>query len=209
MTSSNSMILTTGAIAASVLGLVLTAALKSGTPALAYAHLAISLASAGAFAVVAIREMSRLIATNATPSELAASNAGHLGLVWCWGALAIAVTYGTQVLSWREWWQFLLAFVLAAALCLFFSATLKKDAAVGKVDDTLLGIARVLSIVQLVGMAAVVIGLLVDGKMTRFRIPRFTDWAANNIFFAGAIAVAAISGYALKTIPKPVAKTGA
>jgi hypothetical protein len=202
MTSSKSIILTTAAIAASVIALVLTAAMKAKTPAFAYAHLAIALAAAAAFAAVAIRDMSRLGAARATPSALAASNAGHLGLVWTWGALAIAVTYGTEVLSWREWWQFLLAFVLAAGLCLFFSATLKKDAAGGKVDHTLLGIARVLSIVQLVGMAAVVIGLLVDGKMSRFLTPRFTDWAANNIFFAGALAVAAISGYALKMIPK-------
>jgi hypothetical protein len=49
----------------------------------------------------------------------------------------------------------------------------------------------------------VVVGLIVDGKMTRFKTPRFTDWAANNIFFCGAFAVAVICAYALKTTPKP------
>jgi hypothetical protein len=54
-------------------------------------------------------------------------------------------------------------------------------------------------------MLAVVAGMLIDGKMTRFLTPRYTDWAANNIFFCGAVAVAAICAYALKTIPKPSA----
>jgi hypothetical protein len=43
-----------------------------------------------------------------------------------------------------------------------------------------------------------VLGLLIDGKMTRFLIPRYTDWAANNVFFFGALAVAAISANALR-----------
>ncbi len=42
------------------------------------------------------------------------------------------------------------------------------------------------------------IGLIIDGKMTRFLVPRHGDWAANNIFFGGALALAVISAYALK-----------
>jgi hypothetical protein len=51
---------------------------------------------------------------------------------------------------------------------------------------------------QLAGMILVVVGLLIDGKMVRFLDPRYTDWAANNVFFFGALALAAISGHALK-----------
>ena len=41
------------------------------------------------------------------------------------------------------------------------------------------------------------LGLIVDGKMTRFLNPKYGDWAANNIFFFGALASPAISLNAL------------
>jgi hypothetical protein len=201
------LILTMIAITLSVVALVLCAAGKAGTPALAYAHFAIAAVAAASFAGLAIRDSIRLRAANASASALAASNANHLGRIWTWGALAIAATYtpGVGILTWREWFSFFLAFFVAAGLCLFFSATLKKDEAAGKTDATLLQVAHYLTIGQLVGMGLVVVGLLVDGKMTRFKTPRFTDWAANNIFFCGAVAVAVICAYALKTTPKPSA----
>jgi hypothetical protein len=68
-----------------------------------------------------------------------------------------------------------------------------------KKDATMLRRARYLALIQFVGMIVVMLGLLIDGKMVRFLNPRHTDWAANNIFFFGALALAAISGYALKT----------
>ncbi len=197
-----SMLTTTIAIAISVIALVLTAALKANNPALAYLHFAVAAATAAVCVAIAVVDTKRLVAAKASPSALAASNAGHLGMVWVWGAIALLVTYGTQVLTWKEWMSFFLAFFMAAGLCLFFAATLKKDATEGKVDSSMLNIARTLTIVQLVSMCIIVIGLIADGKMTRFLTPRFTDWAANNIFFAGAIAVAAICAYALKTVPK-------
>ena len=42
---------------------------------------------------------------------------------------------------------------------------------------------------QVAGMVIVMVGLLVDGKMTRFAKarPGWEDWAANNIFFFGAM----------------------
>jgi hypothetical protein len=197
-----SIITTTAAISISVIALVLTAAMKATTPVLAYVHFGIAAATAAVCVAIAIYDANRLVAAKASPSALAASNANHLGLVWIWGAVALVVTYGTHVLTWNEWVSFFLAFFLAAGLCLFFSATLKKDAAEGKDDSSLLNIARTLSVVQLFSMGIVVIGLLADGKMTRFMTPRFSDWAANNIFFAGALAVAAICAYAIKVTPK-------
>ena len=197
-----SMLTTTAAIAISVVALVLTAAMKANAPVLAYVHFLVAAATAAVCVAIAVYDMNRLRTEKASPSALAASTASHLGLVWIWGAIALIVTYGTQVLTWKEWMPFFLAFFLAAGLCMFFSATLKKDAAEGKVDGSMLNIARTLTLVQLVSMGVVVVGLLLDGKMTRFMTPRFTDWAANNIFFTGAIAVAAICAYALKVIPK-------
>ena len=61
----------------------------------------------------------------------------------------------------------------------------------------MLRIARYLAIVQLVGMVVTMLGLIIDGKMVRFLTLRFTDWAANNVFF-GALGIAVISAYALR-----------
>ena len=47
------------------------------------------------------------------------------------------------------------------------------------------------------------LGLLIDGKMWRFLVVRYTDWAANDVFFFGAMAIALISGYALKANKHP------
>jgi hypothetical protein len=48
-------------------------------------------------------------------------------------------------------------------------------------------------------MVVVMIGLAVDGKLMRFAKarPGWEDWAANNIFFFGAMALAAIGAHAL------------
>jgi hypothetical protein len=72
---------------------------------------------------------------------------------------------------------------------------MSRDAAAGRQDDTLLTIARYLTIAQLAGMIIAVVGMIVDHKMPRdFREP---DWAANAIFFFGALALAIISANAL------------
>jgi hypothetical protein len=102
------------------------------------------------------------------------------------------------VLVWKEWWQFFLAFAVGAGLCLYFSAALDKDARAGREDETMLRLGRYLAIVQLAGMVIAVLGLLIDGKMSRFLTPRYTDWAANDVFFFGALAVGVISANALR-----------
>jgi len=193
------MIIWTLAIGASVALLVVTATGRGAGLNLAYAHMAVAAAMALIFALVAIREMRAAAGRGAARSEIAATAARYSGLVYTWGALALAVMYGTKLLEWREWLSFLIAFMVAAGLSLFLSATFNKDREQGREDAAMLKISRYLAMVQLVGMIAVAIGLVVDGKMTRFLTPlRHGDWAANNVFFFGAIAVAAISLMALR-----------
>ena len=127
----------------------------------------------------------------------------HMGLVWTWGALGLFVTYAFDILSWREWWQFFIAFALLAGLSLFLSATLRKDKESGSRDDTLIKVARGFSIFILVAMLITMAGLLIDGKMWRFTTVAglrrgSQDWAANNIFFFGALALAAIGWNAVR-----------
>jgi hypothetical protein len=185
-------------IGVSVVLLALTAALRHADLAMAYAHMGIAAAAAIGFAAAAVRENLALRRSGAAKSAIASSTARHMGLIWVWGAVALAVTYATGVLVWKEWWQFFLAFAVGAGLCLYFSAALDKDARAGREDETMLRLGRYLAIVQLAGMVIAVLGLLIDGKMSRFLTPRYTDWAANDVFFFGALAVGVISANALR-----------
>lgn len=173
--------------------LVISAAL--GQPLL---HMAAAAIIGLVIALVAIKENRDLHAAGASTPTIAASTARHMGFVWVWGALSLLVTY-YFILKWHEWFHFFLAFAVAGALCLFIAGTLERDAVAGREDPTMMKIARYLTIGQLVGMVITVLGLLIDGKMTRYLTPRFTDWAANNIFFFGAIALAALSANSLMT----------
>jgi hypothetical protein len=175
-----------------VSALFFTAAGRSANLQLAYAHMAIAATMSVIFAVMAIRECRAMLDAGAAPPEVSGNNAVYMGLVWAWGALMLFITYGTGILAWKEWWPFFIAFTVAGGLCLFLAVNLKKD-------TTMLRWARYLALIQFVAMIVVMLGLLIDGKMVRFLNPRHTDWAANNIFFFGALALAAISGYALKT----------
>lgn len=182
----------------SLVFLVFAADARAVDVRMAYVHAAIAVATALLVAGIAVRQCRTLLAKAASASEIASSNAWYMGLIWGWGMLALIVIYGTGVLVWKEWWHFVLAFGLAAALSLYFARVLKNDALAGKEDETMLRIARYLAIVQLAGMVITMLGLIIDGKMVRFLTPRFTDWAANNIFFFGALGIAVISAYALQ-----------
>ncbi len=186
------------AAALSLVLLVITADARADDVRMAYVHAGIAAATALIVAGFAVRQCRVLLAKAASASEIASSNAWYMGVIWGWGTLALIATYGTGVLVWNEWWHFVLAFAVAAGLSLYFANALKKDALVGKEDETMLRIARYLAIVQLVGMVITMLGLIIDGKMVRFMTLRFTDWAANNVFFFGALGIAVISAYALR-----------
>jgi hypothetical protein len=122
-------------------------------------------------------------------------------LVWTWGALAILVTYTLAVQNrWPEWWHFFLGFALAAVVSLAFAKMLRRDAEAGRVDAPLMKAGRALIVLQLIGVTAGVISMFADGKFPREAT--HPDWAACNIFFFGALAIAAISINALRSASK-------
>jgi hypothetical protein len=194
----SSMVIWILGIGLSVAALVLAAAQK-----LFFVHMGIAALISILLALASFSE------TRAAEGDPARSGHGieislrHMGLVWTWGALALFVTYAFNILVWREWWQFFIAFFLLAGLSLFLSATLRKDAESGASDDMLIKVARGFSIFILVAMLITMVGLLVDGKMWRFTTIAgmrrgSQDWGANNIFFFGALALAAISWNAIR-----------
>jgi hypothetical protein len=184
-------------IGASVTALVITAALKPDNIGMAYAHMAIAAGASIAMALIAIGRLRSEAAERKTHRALKASVSLHyMGLVWGWAMLALFATYAF-VLQWREWWHFVLAFTLLAGVCLWLAVALRKDARSNAEDDTLLTLARIVTIIHLGAGVITMLGLIIDGKMVRFLVPRHQDWAAQNIFFFGAFALAAISWSAL------------
>ena len=171
----------------SLCAIILTAGANSPT-----LHMAASGAVSLVFALLAVREHSALMASGASKSVVGAATARYCGLNWAWGALGILVTYEFILdRQWPEWIQYFLGFMLAAAGCLFFANMLAKDSASGKHDASVLSLGRMLVIAQFVGMMVAAISMLIDGKFSRgIDNP---DWAAMNIFFFGALSIAAVS----------------
>ena len=196
-----SMVVAILAIGAATAGMVIAAAAQMHVT-----HMALSAVMAMFLAFVASRENDKALAKGENASTIGAINARYMGLVWVWGAVVLVITYGS-VLEWKEWWQFFAVTVVIAGLCLFFSAILNKDASSGSEDSTMLKIARYLAIAQLIGMSIAAVGLILDGKLVRYQNPRYTDWAANNVFFFGALALAMISFIAIRSHGKVVNQT--
>lgn len=159
-------------------------------------HLAMGALICIGIAFAGILEAQKLRGAGASKAEIASANARHMGFIYIWGAAIIALTY-TTLLYWHEWWHWLLGFALTGTACIFFSNTVAREHTEGRDDDTLLSIGHKLTWVQLIGMVIAMVGMLIDGKLSRHLIPKATDWAAQNTFFTGALGLAIISAYAL------------
>lgn len=186
--------------------ITLTLALSALILAVGASSPALLMAASGAinlvFVYLAVREHAALMRAGANRSEIGSSTARHVGLVWAWGGLGILATYSLLLQQrWPEWKQFVLGFVIAGAASLLFALMLSKDAKAGKEDVSMLKFGRLLLLAQVVGMAAALISLFVDGKFPRD--VTYPDWAACNIFFFGALGIAAISLNALLTTRSP------
>lgn len=201
----SSMVIWVLGIGISAATLVVTAALKQF-----YIHMAVAAAISIMLALASFHETREAREGRNMAGHGIDISLRHMGMVWCWGAISLLVTYAFDILSWREWWQFFIAFFVLAGLSLFLSATLRKDDDTGVVDESMVKIARAFSIFVFIAMIVTMVGLLVDGKMWRFTtiagLRRGSqDWAANNIFFFGALALAAVSWNAIGlTGKKPV-----
>jgi hypothetical protein len=165
----------------------------SGTPV---HFMAVTAVTCLVLAMLAIREILSLANSGASLSAISAGAARGMGFVYAWGALALFATYVFVLPSWHEWPVFCGAFAVVTAISFFFAATIAKDAARGKDDETLLKIGRILTMAQFAGTLVAIVGLLLDPDKQFLNKGRL-DWAAQTIFFFGAIALAMISAAAL------------
>lgn len=165
----------------------------SGTPSI---YMIVTALISLAIAAIGLRETIELDKADASLSTVSASTARYMGLVWAWGALAMFVTYYFFPPAWKEWLVFCAAFAIVAAICLLFATAMDNDAAKSAEDPTLLKLGRMLTLFQFAGTVVAMLGLLIDPDK-RFLDTSRLDWAAINIFFFGAMALAAISAAAL------------
>lgn len=148
-------------------------------------------------ALTAIRTHRQLEGDGASRATLSASTARYMGLIWMWGALGLLVSYG-QILNatWENWPVFFGTFAAAAIACLLYAATVDRDELLGREDQSMVNLGRYLTIAQLILMLATLIGLWLDPNRQLLSTAD-PKWVANNIFAAGAIALTAVSAYAL------------
>jgi hypothetical protein len=159
-------------------------------------HLAVSGMVSLGIAIVGVQSYRTLAKNGANRSALAASTARSVGLAWIWAALALVLTY-QFILQWREAIAFTIGLSIVGGLCFGLSVMFRKDAEAGHEDEAMLKFARILNVIVMVGMAITMIGLVADGKFVFIKSVTRADWAANNIFFFGAFAVACLSAHAM------------
>lgn len=115
-------------------------------------------------------------------------------LVYAWGATAMLAIYTLSELKWRHGWQYGSAMALIAGGLLWYVHALGKPGSSLASDNSL---ARVGSLTVLHGTAAVggLIFLIGSGKLAT---PK-SDWAANDVFLAGGVAIAILAGLTART----------
>ena len=150
-------------------------------------------------ALMAIRERQKLEETGAPASAIASSTARYLGLVWAWAALTLA---GDIPVDHRN----PVARVVAVfhRLCLRggcelrFASMLDRDAVDGRADDPLVKFGSAFSC-KCSSLAWWQESSAYSSTTNSPALANHADWAGCNIFFFGALAIAAISLDALRS----------
>lgn len=121
-------------------------------------------------------------------------NAKLMAFAWAWGAAAMAGVYTLGGLRWQHAWQYGSGMALIAVFTWGYGLAIAR-AEQPSTRQMLLLRGLQLTIVQGVAAAGGVIYLLAAGKLMSFR----SDWAANQIFLAGGIAIVVLSAMAVIT----------
>lgn len=121
-------------------------------------------------------------------------NAIMMALVLVWGSVAMLAVYGLSPLKWQHWWQYGLGMALYAAGLALYADMLAKPghpAASGPMQFRMLQLTIAQGMLCIGGLA----WLVLSGKLATPKM----DWAANAIFIAGGLALAALSAIAVIT----------
>lgn len=131
----------------------------------------------------------------AVRSTALVTNARLLGFAYLWGALAMQGLYTTPLtgLKWQHGWQYGAAMLLLALLSLSFAWKLEAGSPVTR--RRLAALAVPLALLQGLGAAFGLSVLAMTGKLFSGR----ADWAANQVFLFGALAVMILTAITLRT----------
>ena len=116
------------------------------------------------------------------------TNTQLLIVAYAWGGIAMFAVYRLSGLHWQHGWQYAAGMGLIAFLLQLYAWTLAHASSRLRQPRALV-VAAQLSVVQALAALTGIIFLLVSGK---FASPK-GDWAANQIFVAGGVAVAVLS----------------
>ena len=121
-------------------------------------------------------------------------NAVLAALVYAWGAGAMLAIYSLTDLWWRHWWQYGGAMALLAAAIFLYAQLLSTGREPYRNPRALFAL-MALTAVQGIALTGVLVWLVLAGKLFT---PR-ADWAANQIFTAGAAMLTVLSAVSILT----------
>jgi hypothetical protein len=183
-------------IAISVCLLVIAAATGADVQMAVRGHLIIAGLVSIVMALLAISETRQLIRSGATDMLITGNLMRFMGLIWAWVVLTISITYGTGIVEWSAWLPYFTASAIFAGLFLFISRLLCDAARNGR-DETMLRVCQYMAGITLFAMVMAIAFYGLNRLNTVSAIETGT-WAADNVFFFGAFALAAVSAYLLK-----------
>ena len=128
-------------------------------------------------------------------------NARLMALAYAWGAAAMAGVYTLGGLRWYHAWQYGAGMALLGLIALGYGFDIGRAQEPASKRMQLLGGLQ-LTLVQAIATAAAVLYLLTSGKLMTTR----PDWAANQIFLFGGLAIATLSAMAAHTQRKLVSR---
>ncbi len=122
----------------------------------------------------------------------ASANARFMGFAYAWGSLSIASMYYLTDLYWYHAYQYTLYLAVPAIVSLIFARTLSSSGGSGHTNGNL-RLSKFITLVQAVAMLGIISYLLFSGKLSVIR----KDWAADHVFFWGAVTLLILSILAL------------
>lgn len=125
--------------------------------------------------------------------SIARKNAKLFATSYIWGGMAMLAVYTLTQLRWQHGWQYALGMFVLAAVTIVFAVILNQPSS--KTRAKAMAFASFLTKVQGAAALAGLVFLVGTGKLASTR----ADWAANYVFLFGGIAIAVLSGIALRS----------
>ena len=191
------MILWMANIAISAALLVVTAATATLVPAYATVHFLVAGLVSTTMALIALHEAREMSAGGEPHGLVLAHLTRHMGLLWAWAALVLAITYGTSIFQWSGWIPVFLVFTVLSGLTLFVSRILHDDHATGRHDDRMARLAGALAVATLFAVV-VVLGSIGFSRLAG-NLPQSGVWVAEHVIVFAGLAIAVVAAFLLKT----------